>query len=128
MKKLENIKEIRSIDIISFTLISSSTAAILAFIYAILILFLSGILFILPQFADFKDIISGLGMASLIILPIIAYFIVMAVSFFTILLYNGLSHRISGLKFDLDGNKIVKIPIKTFALIIALIDGIWALY
>jgi len=126
MKKLENIKEIRSIDIISFTLISSSTAAILAFIYAILILFLSGILLILPQFTGFKDIISGLGVAALIILPISAYFIVMAVSFFTILLYNGLSYRISGLKFDLDGNKIVKIPIKIFALIIAIIEGIWA--
>ena len=65
---MEDIKEVKSVHLISFTLIASSTAAILAFIYAIIILFISGILVVfIPQVAGFKDVISGLGVASLII-------------------------------------------------------------
>ena len=124
---MEDIKEVKSVDLISFTLIASSTAAILAFIYAVIILFIFGILVVfIPQVAGFKDVISGLGVASLIILPLGAYFLVMAVSFFTALLYNGLSKRISGFKVGLTGNEIVQIPKKIFALIIASIECIWA--
>ena len=124
---MEDIKEVKSVDLISFTLIASSTAAILAFIYAVIILFISGIIVVfIPQVAGFKDVISGLGVASLIILPIGAYFLVMAVSFFTALMYNGLSQRISGFKVGLDGNEIIQIPKKIFALIISSIEGIWA--
>ena len=124
---MEDIKEVESVDLISFTLIASSTAAILAFIYAVIILFISGILVVfMPQVAGFRDVISGLGVASLIILPIGAYFLFMALSLSTALLYNGLSHRISGFKVGLEGNEIVQIPIKIFALLIASIEGIWA--
>ena len=124
---MEDIKEVKSVHLISFTLIASSTAAILAFIYAVIILFISGILVVfIPQVAGFKDVISGLGVASLIILPIGAYFLVMAVSLFTALLYNGLAQRISGFKVGLEGNEIIHIPKKIFALLIASIEGIWA--
>lgn len=124
---MEDIKEVKSVDLISFTLIASSTAAILAFIYAVIILFISGILVVfIPQVAGFREVISGLGLASLIILPIGAYFLFMALSLSTALLYNDLSHRISGFKAILNGNEIIQIPIKIFALLIASIEGIWA--
>ncbi len=68
-----------------------------------------------------------MGIASVIILPITAYFLIMAVSFFSGMLYNRISSRFSGVKLRLDNNEITKISIKAFTLIIASIQSIWAL-
>ncbi|MGB9978768.1 hypothetical protein [Methanobacterium sp.] len=107
---------------------ASSTAAILVFIYSVIILIISRVLTaFIPQLGTFSEIINGMGIASVIILPITAYFLIMAVSFFSGMLYNRISSRFSGIKLRLDNNEIKKIPIKAFTLIIASIQAIWAL-
>lgn len=109
-----------------FALVASSTATILAFIYAIIILIISGILpTFIPHLGLFREFISGLGVASVIIFPISAYFIIMAVSFFSGLLYNLIASRIGGIKLGLNNNEITRIPVISFSIIVASIEAIW---
>lgn len=107
---------------------ASSTAAILVFIYSVIILIISRVLTaFVPQLGTFSEIINGMGVASVIILPITSYFLIMAVSFFSGLLYNRITSRLCGIKLELDNNEITEIPVKPFTLIIASIEAIWAL-
>ena len=107
---------------------ASSTAAILVFIYSVIILIISRVLTaFVPQLGTFSEIINGMGVASVVILPITAYFLIKAVSFFSGLLYNRITFRLCGVKLGLDNNEITQIPVKPFTLIIASIEAIWAL-
>ena len=107
---------------------ASSTAAILVFIYSVIILIISRVLTaFVPQLGTFSEIINGMGVASVVILPITAYFLIMAVSFFSGLLYNRITFRLCGVKLGLDNNEITQIPVKPFTLIIASIEAIWVL-
>ena len=109
-------------------MIASSTAAILVFIYSVIILIISRVLTaFVPQLGTFSEIINGMGVASVIILPITSYFLIMAVGFFSGLLYNRITSRLCGIKLRLDNNEITEIPVKPFTLIIAIIEAIWAL-
>jgi hypothetical protein len=128
VKKISNIKEIKSIKLTSFTRIASSTAVILVFIYSVMILIISRLVTIfIPQLGTFSEIINGMGVASVVILPITAYFLIMGVSFFSGLLYNRMASRLCGIKLGLDNNEITKIPVRAFSLIIASIEAIWVL-
>ena len=66
-----------------------------------------------------------MGLASVVILPITAYFLIMAVSFWSGLLYNRITPRLCGIKLGLANNEITRIPVKPFTLIIASIEAIW---
>lgn len=106
---------------------SSSIAAILALIYAMIILIISGVLPIfVHELWPFKSFITGLGLASIIIVPMSAYFVILAASFFTAMLYNKLVSRISGIKLGLEDNEVVKIPLISFSIVLASIEAIWA--
>lgn len=122
-----DIKEIKSVKLAPFTLMSSSIHAILAFITAILMLIAFGTLAaLIPQFQVIGSVITVAGVALLVIYPIASFFIYLAVSFFSILLYNGLVPRLGGIKLGLEGNEVTEIPIVPFALILAAIQAIWA--
>lgn len=122
-----DVKEIKSIKLASFTLMSSSIHAILAFIAAIITLIAFGtIAILLPQFSVFGSVITAAGAALLVIYPIAAFFIYLAISFFSILLYNGLAPRLGGINLELEGNEVTNIPVVSFALILAAIEAIWA--
>ncbi|MGZ7048084.1 MAG: hypothetical protein ACXVHS_04015 [Methanobacterium sp.] len=125
---MNGIKEIKYVKITPFTLIASSTASILALIYALIVLIISGLLtFSLPELADFRMVITGSGIASVIIFPITAYFIIIVLGFFSALLYNLLAPHMGGIKLELEDNEITKIPIVSLSLIFASIEAIWAL-
>ncbi len=122
-----DVKEIKSVKLAPFTLMSSSIHAILAFIAAIITLIAFGIIAaLMPQASVFGSVITSTGVALLIIYPIAAFFIYLAASFFSILLYNGLVPRLGGIKLELEGNEVTQIPVVSFALILAAIEAIWA--
>ncbi|OEC86285.1 MULTISPECIES: hypothetical protein [Methanobacterium] len=122
-----DVKEIKSVELAPFTLMSSSIHAILAFIAAIITLIAFGIIAALvPQASVFGSVITSAGAALIIIYPIAAFFIYLAISFFTILLYNGLAPRLGGIKLGLEGNEVTNIPVVSFSLILAAIETIWA--
>jgi hypothetical protein len=122
-----DVKEIKSVELAPFTLMSSSIHAILAFIAAIITLIAFGIIAALvPQASVFGSVITSAGAALVIIYPIAAFFIYLAISFFTILLYNGLAPKLGGIKLGLEGNEVTNIPVVSFSLILAVIEAIWA--
>ncbi len=122
-------KEIKSVKLISFTKMSASIYAILGFIAALLA-FLSLIIvqaagILPPQFGQF-NLATGLGIPLIIILPIGAFLVTVTVSFISAMLYNGLVPRLGGIKLELEGIDVIKIPVVSFALILSAIGAIWA--
>ncbi len=116
--------EIKSIKLAPFTLMSSSVQAILAFIAAIIMLIVFGIAGALIP--GIGAAVALIGVAMIIIYPIAAFFIGIATNFFTAFLYNSLVPRIGGVKLELEGSDVTEIPIVSFALILAVIEAIWA--
>lgn len=119
-----DVKEIKSVKLAPFTLMTSSIQAILAFIAAILLLALFGIVGALMP--TFGAAVTWLGVAIVIIYPISAFFVGVAVNFYSAFLYNSLVSRLGGIKLGIDGSDVMEIPIVSFALILAAIHAIWA--
>lgn len=116
--------EIKSIELTPFTLMSSSVQAILAFIVAIIMLIVFGIAgAVIPQFGA---AVALVGVAMIVIYPISAFFIGLATNFFSAFLYNSLVSRLGGVKLELEGSDITTIPVVPFALILSVIEAIWA--
>ncbi len=122
-----DVKEVKAVRLAPFTLMSSSIHAILAFIAAIIMFIAFGtIASLIPQAQGLKAFMTFASAALIIIYPIGAFFISLAGSFFSALLYNGLVPRLGGVKLELDGNELTSIPIVAFSLILAGIEAIWA--
>lgn len=116
--------EIKSIELAPFTLITSSVQAIIAFILAVLTLIFFAIAgAVIPQFGA---AIVLIGVAAIIVYPVSAYFLGIMVNFFSAYLYNGLVPRLGGVKLELEGNTLTEIPVVPFALILAVVETIWA--
>lgn len=123
-----NVKEIKKIKIVPFTLMSSSISAILAFIGAIIFAIALGLIsaFLPPELAPLSSALAGFGITAVIAYPILTFLIGLSTAFFSILLYNLLVPRVGGVKLDMDGNNVAAIPIVPFALILSIIMAIWA--
>lgn len=121
---MADVKEIKSVEIASFTLMTAGIQSILAFIGALLMLLFFGILgAVIPVFGA---AIAWLGVAIVIAYPISVFFIGIAVNFYSAFLYNNLVSRLGGIKLAMDGNDVIQIPVVSFALILAVINAIWA--
>jgi hypothetical protein len=122
-----DVKEIKSVELAPFTLMSSSIHAILAFIGAILMLIaLGAVAAVIPQFQVIASVITLTGVALIVIAPIASFFIFLAASFFVALVYNLLVPRLGGIKLGLEGNQVTEIPIVPFALILAGVQAVGA--
>ena len=124
-----DLKEIKSIQLAPFTRMSASIYAILAFIAAIFMLITLSIVqaFSLIPNVGFFTVVGGIGLPLIVLMPLAAFLITLSVSFLTITLYNLLAPRLGGVELELDGSEVTKIPIVSFALILAAIQAIWAL-
>lgn len=123
-----DVKEIKSLKLTPFTKMSASIYGILGFIAAIVMAIILTIVQaagFMPQIGHF-NVATGIGIPLIILLPIGAFFGTIAVSFFSIILYNALVPRLGGVKLELEGNEVLKIPVVSFSLIISAIGAIWA--
>lgn len=123
-----DIKEIKSLKLTPFTKMSASICGILGLIAAIIMLFIIIIVEvtgIVPHLGQF-NIITGFGVPIIVLFPIGAFFITIATSFFSAILYNLLAPKVGGVKLELENNEVVKIPVISFALILSAIGSIWA--
>ena len=119
-----DIKEIKSIELVPFTLMTASVSAILGLIYAIILLIAFGAFAaILPGAAL---IFASLGISMIILYPIGAFIVYTALSFITALIYNMLVPRLGGVKLGL-GDQVTSLPVMSFTLIISAVGAIWAL-
>jgi hypothetical protein len=123
-----NVKEIKSVKLTPFTKMSASIYGILGLIAAIVIFIslaiiqVTGVITQLGQF----NLVTGVGVPLIILIPIVGFFITITVSFFSAMLYNALVPRLGGVKLEIEGNEIENIPIVPFALILSAIGAIWA--
>ncbi|CEA13479.1 hypothetical protein [Methanobacterium formicicum] len=123
-----DVKEIKSIKLTPFTRMSASIYGILGFIGAVVMLIALIIVQatgLIPQIGQF-NLVTGLGIPLIVLLPIGAFFSTIVVSFFSVLLYNLLVPKLGGVKLELDGNEVEKIPVISFSLIQSAIGAIWA--
>lgn len=123
-----NTKEIKSVKLTPFTRMSALIYGILGFIAALVMVI--GLTIVqaagfMPELGEF-NVVTGLGVPIIILLPIGAFFVTLAVSFFSAMLYNTLVPRLGGIKLELDGNQVIKIPVISYALILSTIGSIWA--
>lgn len=123
-----DIKEIKSVELTPFTKMSASIYGVLGLVAAVFILVVMVIVQVTgvaSQIGSF-NVITGIGIPLIILLPILGFFSTIAVSFFSVILYNALVPRLGGIKLGMNGNEIEKIPEVSFALILAAISAIWA--
>jgi len=124
-----DIKEIKSLKLTPFTRMSAVIYGILGFIAALVMLVglvivqLAGLI---PELGNF-NVATGFGVPLIILLPIGAFFFTIVASFFSAMLYNLLVPRLGGIKLELEGNEVLKIPVISFSLITSAIGAIWAI-
>lgn len=119
-----DIKEIKTLEPVPFTLMTSYIGAILALIYAIILLITFGALAaILPGAAL---IFASLGLSMIILYPIGTFLVFTALSFITAFIYNMLVPRLGGVKLGLEGDQVTSLPVVPFALILSVVGAIWA--
>ena len=123
-----DVKEIKEIKIVPFTLMSSSISAILAFIGAIIFAIALGIISAVlpPQLAPLGSALAGFGITAIIAYPILTFLVGLSTVFLSVMIYNLLVPRVGGVKLGMDGNNVASIPIVPFALILSIIMAIWA--
>lgn len=120
-----DIKEISSIKIVPFTLMSSTISAILAFISGVILALILGIIVaFLP--APLGGLLAGLSATLIIARTILVFLMGLSIGFLSVLLYNLLAPRVGGVKLAMEDNSLVSIPIVPFALILSIIGAIWA--
>jgi len=120
-----DVKEIKTIELVPFTLMTSSIGAIIGLIYAILLLITFGALSALLPGAAL--IFASLGISMIILYPIGTFIVYTALAFITALIYNTLAPRLGGVKLGLEGDQVTSIPVMSFALILSAVGAIWAL-
>lgn len=123
-----DVKEIKSLKLTPFTKMSASIYGILGLISAIVMLIVLIIVQttgIIPQLGQF-NLIIGLGVPLIILIPIASFFCTIVASFFSAMLYNILVPRLGGLKLELEGNDVENIQVISFSLILSVISAIWA--
>lgn len=119
-----DVKEIKSIELVPFTLMTSSIGAILAIIYAIILLITFGALAAFIPGAAL--IFASLGISMIILYPIGTFLVYITLSFVTALIYNMLVPRLGGVKLGLEGDQVTSLPVVSFALILAAVGAVWA--
>jgi hypothetical protein len=103
---------------------TSSIGAIVALIYAILLLIALAVAAVFIPTAGLA--LASLGLSLIVLYPITTFFFYVMTMFVTALFYNMLVPRLGGIKLGLEGDEVKNIPVVPFALIIAGVMAIWA--
>lgn len=122
------IKEIKSIKLAPFAKMSATIYAIIAFIAAIIAFTSLAILQVTNVFPSISQVnlVAGLGLPLIVILPIVAFFGTLTVSFVSAFLYNTLVPKLGGIELEFNGIEVTKIPVIPYALIQSAVMSIWA--
>ena len=120
-----DVKEIKSVELVPFTLMTSSVSAILAIIYALLLLITFGAISAFVPMAGL--IFASLGISLIILYPIGTFMVYITISFVSALIYNMLVPRLGGVKLGLEGDEVQSVPVVPFALIMSAVGAVWAL-
>ena len=123
-----NIKEIKGIKLAPFTRMTASIYAVLGFVAAVVMLIgltIVQVAGVIPELGHF-NLVTGVGIPLIVLLPIGAFFSTIVMSFFSVMLYNVLVPRLGGVKLELVGYEVENIPVVPFSLILSAIGAVWA--
>jgi hypothetical protein len=122
--ELIEIKDVKSIQIVPYTLMMSSISAVLGLIYAIIFIIIIGISGIFVSGIS-AGLILTLAIAMILLFPTGSFLLSITQSFLTALLYNVLVSKIGAIKLGFEDLKeIKKVPIVPFALMTSALGGI----
>ena len=118
------IKDVKSIEIVPYTLMTSSISAVLALIYALLFIIIISITSIyVPGLS--ASLIVTLAIAMILMFPTAGFLISIIQSFLTALLYNLLVPWLGAIKLGFeDMNEIKNVPVVPLALMASALGGI----
>jgi hypothetical protein len=126
---LKSMKELKSVKIVPFTLMSSSLSAVWAFVFALVFLVLGssiGAILSGTQLAPLAGILVGISIAGLVVFPVGTFLLSITSNFLYALLYNLLVPKLGGIKFEIDDLKeITKAEIVPVAMIIAAVSAVF---
>lgn len=119
-----DLKEIKSIEIVPYTLMTSSVSAVWAFIYAIVLAIVYTIGFAITPTPSSEALVS-FYIASIVSSPVSSFVFGILQSFLFALIYNLLVPRLGGIKLGLvDLNEIKSIPVVPLALITSAVSAV----
>lgn len=118
---MSDLKEIKSIRVVPFTLMSSSISAVLGFLYAIVLVVIMGIAGTsLSQGNLGAGTLATLAITMILALPTASFLITTLQSFLETVLYNIFVPRLGGIKLELeDLNEVKSVPVVPFALMVS---------
>jgi len=118
------IKDVKSIQIVPYTLMMSSISAVLALIYAIIFIIILGITgLVVPGLS--AGFLVTIAIAMILLFPTASFLISIVQSFLTAILYNHLVPRLGAIKLGFeDMNEIKNVPVVPFALMTSVLSGI----
>lgn len=125
---MEEIKEIKSVTIVPFTLMSSSISAVLGLIYALILIIVLGLVAVfLPSTA--KAIVGMLltsAVALILILPVGSFLLSIMSSFLLAFIYNLLVPRVGGIKLGIvDMKEVRSLPVIPLSLMVSILYTIF---
>jgi hypothetical protein len=127
VKSMVDIKEIKSIEIVPYTLMTSSVNAVWAFIYAIVLVIIYAIVFAVSP-TPANEALIGFYIASIVSSPVSSFVLGVLQSFLFALIYNLLVPKLGGIKLGLvDLSEIKSIPVVPFALIYSAVTAVMVL-
>ncbi|AUB60970.1 hypothetical protein BK009_09945 [Methanobacterium subterraneum] len=121
---MEELKEIKSVAIVPYTLMSSSISAVVGLIYALILVMVLGVVAVfLPSEASIiTSILMTLSIALIIILPVGGFLLSILSSFLTAFIYNQLVPRIGGIKIGIvEMEEITSISVIPASLMLSLL-------
>ncbi len=121
---MEELKEIKSVAIVPFTLMSSSISAVVGLIYALILILVLGVVAVfLPSEASIiTSILMTVSVAIIIILPVGSFLLSILSSFLIAFIYNLLVPRIGGIKLGMvEMKEIRSLPVIPLSLMTSFI-------
>ena len=121
---MEEIKEIKSVSIVPFTLMSSSISAVMGLIYALILIIVLGVVAVfLPSTASaILGILLTLAVTIIIIFPLGSFLLSILSSFLLALVYNLLVPRVGGIKLGMvDMEEIMSMPVIPLSLMLSVV-------
>lgn len=125
---MEEIKEIKSVTIVPFTLMNSAISAILGLIYALILILVLGLvaIFIPTTTSGIIGLLLTSALAVILILPTGYFLINIMFSFLMALFYNLLVPRVGGIKLGIhDMKEIRSIPVIPLSLMTSILYTIY---
>ena len=127
---MEEVKEIKSVNIVPFTLMSSAVSAVLGLIYALVLIIILGVVgLVLPSQASIlTGILLTAAVALILVLPVSFFLFSVLSSFLLAFIYNLLVPKVGGIKIGLvDMKEVHSLPVLPLTLMVSILYTILTL-